>query len=104
MGIETDDLIQEMVVESLDHLENIEEDLLTIESQGADIDLDLVNKVFRAIHSVKGAAGFCALNNIRELSHEWESILNLVRKKELTPTSAIVDIMLKAADLLKDLL
>ncbi|MBF0549898.1 MAG: chemotaxis protein CheW [Deltaproteobacteria bacterium] len=104
MGIETDDLIQEMVVESLDHLENIEEDLLTIESQGADIDLDLVNKVFRAIHSVKGAAGFCALNNIRELSHEWESILNLVRKKELTPTPGIVDIMLKAADLLKDLL
>ena len=49
------DLIAEFVVESLEHLADIESQLLAIEAAGENIDADLVNTVFRAIHSAKGA-------------------------------------------------
>ena len=50
------EIIAEFVIESRDHLADIENQLLAIESAGTDADPDLVNTVFRAIHSVKGAA------------------------------------------------
>ena len=49
-----DELLKEFINESREHLANIEADLLTIEENGADIDEELVNKVFRAAHSIKG--------------------------------------------------
>ena len=53
-------------------LVNIESDLLTIEEQGEDIDLDLVNKVFRAAHSIKGGAGFLNLNTGNRLPSVYD--------------------------------
>ena len=60
------ELLNEFVIESREGLAEIESDLLAIEACGDNIDIDLVNKVFRAIHSIKGAAGFMgALHNRR---------------------------------------
>jgi len=91
-------LLAEFVTESREHLAEIEGQLLQIESAGADIDDDLVNQVFRAIHSIKGAAGFMGLTRINELSHSLENVLGKVRNHELIPTTEIVDVMLRAAD------
>ena len=55
---EIDPVVAEFVVESREHLADVENQLLAIESAGADIDVELVNTVFRAVHSIKGAAGF----------------------------------------------
>ena len=77
--VQDDELLQMFIEESKDHMEGIESDFLDIEEMGADIDPDLVNKVFRAIHSIKGGAGFLGLDNIKELSHVMENTLNLVR-------------------------
>jgi len=52
-------------------------DLLAMEGSGAQIDEQLVNRVFRAAHSVKGGAGFFGLSNIRELAHKTENALDL---------------------------
>lgn len=98
------DLIAEFVVESLEHIADIESQLLAIEAAGANIDMDLVNTVFRAIHSAKGAAGFLGLNTISTLAHNMESLLNLFRTRELTPTTANVDVLLRCADVLRRLL
>ncbi|MCX6613658.1 MAG: Hpt domain-containing protein, partial [Acidobacteria bacterium] len=68
-----DELIQEYLVESREHLATIENDLLQIEQDGSAIDEQLVNRVFRAAHSIKGGAGFFDLTRIRELAHRTES-------------------------------
>jgi two-component system chemotaxis sensor kinase CheA len=57
MTEQDDKTLQLYVDESLEQLADIENDLLAIEEAGADIDEELVNKVFRAAHSIKGGAG-----------------------------------------------
>jgi two-component system chemotaxis sensor kinase CheA len=99
-----DDLVQEYLAESREHLATIETDLLAIEQGGADIDEQLVNRVFRAAHSIKGGAGFFDLNNIRELAHGAESALDLIRSREMVPTPEVVSILLMAFDKLRELI
>lgn len=97
-------LMNDFVVESQEHLADVENQLLTLESQGDGMDLALVNTVFRAIHSIKGAAGFLGLDVVQELAHREEEILNKLRAHELRPTSQVIDTLLKATDRLKGLL
>ena len=98
-----DELIHEFVVESSSHLGEVEGQLLQIEAAGADIDANLVNTVFRGIHSVKGAAGFLGLTVVNALAHSLENVLNMIRNRELIPTSPIINAMLRAADQLRSL-
>ncbi|MCA1743842.1 MAG: chemotaxis protein CheW, partial [Desulfovibrionales bacterium] len=98
-----DETLQMYVEESREHLEDIENDLLTIEEAGENIDIDLVNKVFRAAHSMKGGAGFLGLNNVKDLAHKIENVLDMVRNYELAPNPEIVNIVLLAFDRLSEL-
>ncbi len=104
MTIQDDETLQMYLEESIDHLADIEADLLAIEEAGAEIDEDLVNKVYRAAHSIKGGAGFMGLNTIKDLTHEMENILGKIRSREMVPTPAIVNVLLSASDTLKDLM
>ncbi|HPD30402.1 MAG TPA: chemotaxis protein CheW [Phycisphaerae bacterium] len=104
MSLDNQKMIEEFVVESFEHLADVENDLLTIEEGGADSDPELVNKVFRAVHSIKGAAGFLGLTTINDLAHSLENVLNLVRSKELVPTAPVVDSLLRSVDALRGLL
>ncbi len=100
----SDELLGEFVVEANEHLADIENQFLSIEESGADVDVDLINEVFRGIHSIKGAAGFMGLTKVNDLSHSLENLLNMMRNDELTPTSPMIDTMLQAADALQDLI
>ena len=104
MSIENDETLQMYVEESQEHLADIESDLLAIEQGGADIDEELVNKVFRAAHSIKGGAGFMGLTNIKELSHKIENVLGMVRSREMVPNPEVVNILLLASDALTNLM
>lgn len=104
MEIEDDEILQGFIEESLEHLADIENDLLAIEERGADIDEDLVNKVFRAAHSIKGGAGFMGLTTIQELSHAAENVLGLIRSKKLIPTPEIINVLLIASDQLQSMI
>jgi two-component system chemotaxis sensor kinase CheA len=104
MTIENDETLQMYVEESQEHLADIENDLLAIEQGGADIDEDLVNKVFRAAHSIKGGAGFMGLNNIKELSHKMENVLGMIRSRDMVPNPEVVNILLLASDALRELM
>ncbi len=99
-----DDIILDYLAESREHLATIETDLLKIEEAGAAIDEELVNRVFRAAHSIKGGAGFFDLLRIQELAHRTESVLDLIREGKLIPNSEIVSILLLAFDKLNSLL
>ncbi len=101
---EDDETLRMYIEESLDHLEDIESDLLTIEEGGDNVDVDLVNNVFRAAHSIKGGAGFMGLATIKELAHRLENVLGLVRSLELTPDSDKISVLLKGFDRLENLL
>ena len=96
-------LLVEFVAESRDHLAHVEGQLLQIESNGANVDLEVVNELFRGIHSIKGAAGFLGLITVNKLAHSLENVLGLVRTRELVPTSLMVEAMLRASDALSQL-
>lgn len=104
MDIEDDEILQGFIEESLEHLADIEHDLLAIEEAGANIDEDLVNKVFRAAHSIKGGAGFMGLTAIQELSHAAENVLGMIRSKKLIPTPEIINVLLIASDQLQSMI
>ncbi|MDY6855634.1 MAG: chemotaxis protein CheW [Thermodesulfobacteriota bacterium] len=104
MSIQDDETLQLYVEESLEQLADVENDLLIIEEAGADIDLEMVNKVFRAAHSIKGGGGFLGLETIKELAHKMENILGLIRSHEIVPTPEVINILLLAFDKLRDLI
>jgi two-component system chemotaxis sensor kinase CheA len=104
MSIQFDETMQIFIDESLEHLADIQNDLLAIESAGADLDENLINKVYRAAHSIKGGAGFMGLTNIKNLTHEMENILGKIRSREMTPNAEIINILLLASDTLTDLI
>lgn len=102
----TDDsgLIGEFVMEATEQLNGIEERILQLESLGTAQDKELINSVFRAVHSTKGAAGFLGLESIGALAHALENVLNLIRNDQLSPTSHSTDVLLSSIDCLKTLL
>ncbi|MCK5682178.1 Hpt domain-containing protein, partial [bacterium] len=99
-----DETLQEYISESLEHLADIEQDLLAIEEGGADIDEEVVNRVFRAAHSLAGGAGFLALDTIKELAHKIENVLDMMRNREIVPNPEIINILLNSFDQLRDLI
>ena len=95
-----DDILQAYLVEAREHLDVAEQSLLALEQQGENFDPALINETFRAVHTVKGGASFYGLENINNLSHEVESLMDLIRKNKLKPTPAITDQFLKSIDML----
>jgi two-component system, chemotaxis family, sensor kinase CheA len=104
MSIADREIITEFVIEAQEGLADVERQMLAIEAGGADIEPDLVNAVFRTMHSIKGTAGFLGLERIGSLAHRLEELLNLMRNRELIPTRELVTIMLNAADFMSDLI
>ena len=91
-------LANEFIVESKEHLATIEDDLLALERQQDAPERSLVDKLFRAMHSIKGGAGFIGLKNVNNLAHRMETLLSLVRSGNIKPTQPIVESLLKGSD------
>lgn len=100
-SLNDESLLLEFVAESRDHLSSIEPDLLILERDGAQTDAEIINRVFRAIHSIKGASGFFGLEAVKSLSHCMENVLMLVRDGKLIPNPAIMDPLLLGVDRLR---
>jgi two-component system, chemotaxis family, sensor kinase CheA len=98
-----DALIQEFITESNDHLEAIEPDLLKMEEQVPEVDQEIVNSIFRAIHSIKGASGFFGFERLKCLSHVMESLLMRVRDGKLIPQTYMMEPLLKGVDHLREM-
>ncbi|MEZ4528135.1 MAG: hybrid sensor histidine kinase/response regulator [Desulfobacterales bacterium] len=95
---ENRELLEEFVADAKEHLDTVEDDLLALEKQKDRPDREIVDRVFRAVHSVKGAAGFFGLTNISELAHVMETLLSLIREGEIRPESRFIDALLSGAD------
>ncbi len=92
-----EEVLQLFVDESREHLAGIEGDLLAMEAMTV-LDKELVNKVFRTLHTIKGGAGFFDLSKLQNLAHAMENVLDLIRNGELVTTPLIVSSLLAGAD------
>lgn len=99
-----DELMQGFISESREHLATIEADLLAIEQAGDAADPELVNKVFRAAHSIKGCSGFLGLNQVKELAHKAETVLDMLRSHKIRPNAEVTNILLAAFDKLREMI
>lgn len=93
------ELLQDFVLEAREHLGVIETQLLNLEKNPED--REPTHACFRAIHTIKGVAGFLELNSIRAVSHEGETLLDDVRNERLKVTPALIDALLQTADFLQ---
>ncbi len=95
-------ILIDFLSESEEHLAGIEEKILKLEVSK---DIDLINSIFRPIHTIKGSSSFLGLNLISELTHEVETLLDDIRKNRITEiTSAIIDVLLESVDIVSRLL
>lgn len=94
------DLLKEFFSESHEHLENIEQGALVLEDNPKH--KETLDSIFRAFHSFKGAAGFLNLIPMNRLAHELESLLDLVREGKRDVSAAIIEVVLKGGDLLRE--
>jgi len=99
-----DEVGQSYLAECDTHLAAMEKNLLAIELGGAEVDEEPVNCVFRAVHSVKGGAGFFDLAKVRELAHHTEHAMALIRSRQMVPTPGRVSVLLSATDALRALI
>src|SRR5580704_3037981 len=93
------ELIGDFVNEAGEHLATIESQILVLERDPTAA--DPLNAAFRGFHTIKGLAGFLDLSDIREVSHEVETLLDRARNQELLLTPSIIDVVLESADYLK---
>ena len=87
--------------ESAEHLAIVEEGLLQLEQHPED--LDLLNKIFRSAHSIKGTSGMFGFNAVAQFTHKMETLLDLLRNGPKVVTPQVADLLLKSTDCLKTL-
>jgi two-component system chemotaxis sensor kinase CheA len=95
-------LLGDFVAESRDCLEGSEAALLALENDPANV--EAINTVFRAFHTIKGTSAFLGLVRISAFAHNAESLLSAVREGKIAFTPACADLALRASDMLKSLL
>lgn len=95
-------LVREFVAEAAGHVEAAEVALLQLEEDGGNV--DAINAVFRAFHTIKGVAGFLNLTQIGALAHAAENVLDLARQGKLNFDPGVADTVLSSADAMKKLI
>jgi two-component system chemotaxis sensor kinase CheA len=102
MALDTDDeILQDFLVEADEILEGLNEQLVELESQPEDS--ELLNAIFRGFHTIKGGAGFLALDAMVALCHKGEDLFNILRQGDLTVDADMMDVFLKVLDFLNDM-
>jgi len=101
MAIECEDqeLLEGFLTETAELLEKMDDDLVALEK--APDDMELLNSIFRSIHTVKGASSFLGFELLVKVTHKTEDVLNRLRKSELAVSAEIMDVILEATDLVK---
>lgn len=95
-------ITREFVLEAMEHLERVEPNLLRLEQDPGN--REIVEEIFRSLHTIKGGSSFLGFGSITELSHKLESILDRLRRGRVEASSEIIDIILEGKDVLRELL
>ncbi len=101
------EMVQGFVADGHELLDELEPNLIELQKSceaGGSADLDKLNSIFRLFHSLKGAAGFLNLHNVTTVTHEAETLLNLLRESKIVLTPARTDVLCRACDFMHTLL
>lgn len=92
------EIIEEFIAESSELMDNVIQDIVVIERNQ---DEEIVNSIFRAVHTIKGTSSFLGFNSLSQLAHKAEDVLGIVRKGEMAIDQGVADILLESFDLMK---
>jgi two-component system chemotaxis sensor kinase CheA len=99
---EMKEIVESFIVETKELLDKLDNDLVELEKRQNDV--ELLNAIFRYVHTIKGTSSFIGFEQMSELTHKFEDVLNKLRKFELKLNPEIMDVILEAQDLMKVLL
>lgn len=96
------EIIEDFLIEAFEMVEQLDQDLVELENNPED--LDLLNRIFRVAHTIKGSSSFLNFDVLTHLTHNMEDVLNKARRGELKITPDVMDVILESIDLMKALL
>lgn len=96
------EILEDFLVEAFELIDQIDQDLVELESNPED--LELLNRIFRVAHTVKGSSSFLNFDVLTKLTHHMEDVLNKARRAELSITPDVMDVVLESIDMMKALL
>ncbi|WP_110875241.1 hybrid sensor histidine kinase/response regulator [Helicobacter cinaedi] len=96
------EIMEDFLVEAFEMIEQLDQDLVELENNPED--LDLLNRIFRVAHTIKGSSSFLNFDILTRLTHNMEDVLNKARRGELKITPDVMDVVLHSIDLMKALL
>ncbi|VAW44548.1 Signal transduction histidine kinase CheA [hydrothermal vent metagenome] len=97
-----EEILQDFLVEAADLVEQLNEQLSDLENDPTDS--DLLNAVFRGFHTIKGGAGFLAINPLIEVCHRAENVFDKIRNGDVDYDASAVEVILRAFDVISDIL
>ncbi|MCI6217852.1 MAG: chemotaxis protein CheW [Helicobacter sp.] len=96
------EIMEDFLIEAFEMVEQLDQDLVELEHNPED--LELLNRIFRVAHTIKGSSSFLNFDILTNLTHNMEDVLNKARRAELKITPDIMDVVLQSVDLMKALL
>ena len=96
-------LILDFIAESVEHIDSAEAALLELETKPDDGDKELLNRILRAFHTIKGLAGFLNLTDIGSLAHAAENLLDQTRKGQLNLAGESIDVLFESISMMKEM-
>ncbi|MBF2052724.1 MAG: chemotaxis protein CheA [Candidatus Sericytochromatia bacterium] len=100
--IEDEEIIADFIVEANEFLEQMDQDLIQLEQSPED--LELLNSIFRAIHTIKGNASFLGFDKLMRFTHQLENVLDKLRSGQMAVSAEMMDLILEGVDLIKSLI
>ena len=95
------ELLREILEESPQYLEGIEDNILSLEKNPSE---EIIDEVFRTFHSLKGITGFVDLPSVTKTCHSLESLVKMIKEDKATITNSIIDLLLDGTDLIKEIM
>ncbi len=95
------EFLEDFILETKEHIDNIEMYSLTLETEPEN--MDILNSMFRAFHTIKGLAGFVDQQIVQEVAHQTETLMDYCRKGKVKVNRKIIDLILTSADLIRKL-
>jgi len=99
---EFEEILQDFLIEAFELIEQLDQDLVELETRPDD--LELLNRIFRVAHTIKGASSFLNFDVLTHLTHHMENLLNMARHGDLIIDANVMDVILESIDLMKALL
>ncbi len=93
---EMQEIFEGFLVETQELIDSLSHDLMLIEDNPDD--MELLNRIFRSFHTIKGTSSFMGFDNIAHITHHAEDLLNKLRREELKANQAITDVLLEVQD------